>query len=86
MGIIIWLLIGLLTALVARYIVPSADPIGVWDALVLGLVGSLMGGFVATLVFEGGVQFATSGVAGSLVGSVAMLLVTRSGSDHVTTL
>ena len=48
MGIISWLLWGLFVGLIARAIRPGRQPIGCLWTIVLGIVGSLLGGFIAT--------------------------------------
>lgn len=77
MGIIIWLLIGLVAGVLARFLVPGRDPMGFAGTLVLGLVGSLVGGLLANLIFEGDVSLAAAGLVGSVVGAVIALLVYR---------
>lgn len=77
MGIIIWLLIGLVAGVVARFLVPGPDPMGFVGTLVLGLVGSLVGGLLANLVFEGDISLAAAGLIGSIAGAVIALLAYR---------
>lgn len=77
MGIIIWLLIGLVAGVIARFLVPGPDPMGFFGTMVLGLVGSLVGGLLANLIFEGDVSLAAAGLVGSVIGAVIALLVYR---------
>lgn len=72
MGIIAWLLVGLLAGALARLIVPGRDPMGLLATLVLGLVGSFVGGFLARVLFgdSDGV-----GLFGATVGAVIVLVV-----------
>ncbi len=72
--------IGLVAGFLARAIVPGADPMSVGETIVLGIVGSFVGGFLAWALFgtdfaEGGIQ--ASGIVGSIVGSIVALLVWR---------
>jgi uncharacterized membrane protein YeaQ/YmgE (transglycosylase-associated protein family) len=54
MGIIEWLVLGLLVGLIARAIIPGDDSIGLIATLAIGILGALVGGFIAELVgFEG---------------------------------
>lgn len=85
MGIIIWLLVGLVAGVIARFLVPGRDPMGFVGTLVLGLVGSLVGGFLANLIFEGDVDLAASGLLGSIVGAVIALLIYRAARGRVAT-
>lgn len=78
--LISFLIVGLIAGFVARAIVPGRDAMGVGATLVLGLVGSFIGGFLGYLLFNhdfenGGLQ--TSGIIGSIVGAVIALLVYR---------
>lgn len=82
MGIIIWLIVGLLAGLVARLLVPGPDPMGFLGTLALGLAGSLVGGFLANLVFHGNVDIEAAGIIGSIVGAVIVLLVYRAASSR----
>ena len=79
MSVIAWLLIGLVAGALARLIVPGRDPMGLLATMVLGLVGSLVGGFLARAVFND-----TNGVGlfGSVVGAVIVLLVWRMFVGH----
>lgn len=72
-----YVLIGLVVGLVARFIVPGRDPIGLLGTLLLGVVGAVIGGWLAGEVFA-----ETQGVdwiASILVAAVLLLLV-RAGS------
>ena len=54
MGIIAWIVLGLLAGLIARAIMPGDDSIGLIATLAIGILGALVGGFVAELLgFEG---------------------------------
>ncbi len=77
MGILIWLLVGLIAGFLARLLVPGDDPMGVGGTLVLGLVGSLIGGFLGALVFEGNLDISAAGIVGSVIGAIIALLIYR---------
>ena len=89
-GFILFLLvIGLVAGFIARAIVPGRDPMSIGETLVLGIVGSFIGGFIGWAIFgkdfdEGALQ--ASGIIGSIVGAVIALLVYRAvtGRRHVT--
>lgn len=72
MGFIAWLLVGLVAGLLARLIVPGRDPMGLLATLVLGLVGSVVGGFLAHVLFgdNNGV-----GLIGATIGAIIVLLI-----------
>jgi uncharacterized membrane protein YeaQ/YmgE (transglycosylase-associated protein family) len=76
--IITMLVIGAIAGYVARLLVPGPDPMGVVRTIVLGIVGSFVGGFLGYVLFdkdigEGALQ--VSGVIGSIIGAVIALLV-----------
>lgn len=78
--IISMLIIGAIAGFIARAIVPGPDPMGVGKTIVLGIVGSFIGGFIGYLLFnkdsnEGALQ--ASGIIGAIVGSVIALLIYR---------
>jgi uncharacterized membrane protein YeaQ/YmgE (transglycosylase-associated protein family) len=78
MGLIIWLVIGLIAGFVARALLPGADPMGFLGTLVLGLIGSLVGGFLGNLFFGGQLQITPAGIIGSIIGALVALLIYRS--------
>ena len=52
MGIISWAIWGLFVGLLARLLIPGRQPIGILWTILLGVVGSLIGGFLATEVLD----------------------------------
>ena len=50
-GFIWWIIIGLVAGSLARFFVPGRQPMGCLLTLGLGLVGSLVGGFISSLLF-----------------------------------
>lgn len=48
MGIIGWIVLGLLAGLIAKAIMPGAERVGLILTTVLGIAGALLGGFLAT--------------------------------------
>lgn len=80
MDIVVWLLVGLVAGVIARFLVPGRDPMGWLGTLVLGLVGSLIGGFLGELIGGGDGDVSPAGLLGSIVGAVIALLVYRAVS------
>ncbi|MGY6501280.1 MAG: GlsB/YeaQ/YmgE family stress response membrane protein [Acidimicrobiales bacterium] len=79
------LVIGLIAGALARFIVPGRDPLGCGGTILLGIVGSFVGGFLAYLLFdrnveEGAIQ--PSGLFGSIVGAIVALLIWRQVSGR----
>ncbi|MDT3440710.1 MULTISPECIES: GlsB/YeaQ/YmgE family stress response membrane protein [unclassified Pseudofrankia] len=78
--IISWIVLGLIAGAVARLLVPGPDPMGVPTTILLGVVGSFIGGFLGYVLFdkdlsEGALQ--PSGVIGSIIGAIILLLIYR---------
>ena len=76
--IITMIVIGIIAGYLARLLVPGRDPMGVVQTIVLGVVGSFVGGFLGYVLFdkdlaEGGLQ--PSGIVGSIIGAVIALLI-----------
>ena len=55
MGLISWVLFGLLAGLAAKLLMPGNDPGGCVITSLLGIAGALVGGFLATFLGFGGV-------------------------------
>lgn len=77
MDVIWFLLIGLIAGFVARALVPGPDPMGWLGTMVLGIVGSLVGGTLAALLFGGTLALSAAGIIGSIIGAIIVLLVWR---------
>ena len=78
-GLIIYLLIvGIIAGYLARLLVPGRDNIGFGRTVLLGIVGSFIGGFLGYVLMgkdmaDGAVQ--PSGIVGSILGAVLALVV-----------
>ena len=77
MDIIWWLLVGLIAGALARLLVPGRDPMGWVATLVLGLVGSVIGGLIGDLFTEGDQDLDPAGLLGSILGAIIALLIYR---------
>lgn len=52
MGIIAFLILGLLAGAIAKVIMPGDDPGGIIVTMLIGVVGALLGGFLAGLLLD----------------------------------
>lgn len=77
MGIIGWIIIGLIAGAIARWLMPGPDPMGWLGTIVLGIVGSLVGGTLLNLLFGGGLELSAAGILGSILGALIVLFVWR---------
>jgi uncharacterized membrane protein YeaQ/YmgE (transglycosylase-associated protein family) len=81
--IISLIIIGAIAGFIARALVPGKDPMGIGATIVLGIVGSFIGGLLGWLIFgkdldEGALQ--PSGIIGSIIGAVVALLIYRAAT------
>jgi len=76
-GLIAFLIIGLIAGFIARALVPGPDPMGWVGTMVLGIIGSFVGGTLAALLFGGTLDISASGLIGSVVGAIIVLLIWR---------
>lgn len=77
MGLILFLVVGLIAGFIARALVPGPDPMGWVGTMVLGIIGSFVGGTLAALLFGGTLDINASGIIGSVVGAIIVLLIWR---------
>jgi uncharacterized membrane protein YeaQ/YmgE (transglycosylase-associated protein family) len=56
MGIIAWIILGLVAGFVAKAILPGRDPGGLIVTTLLGVAGALVGGFVARALGWGDIR------------------------------
>ena len=78
-GILAWILVGLVAGVLAKIAMPGPDPGGVLLTIIIGIVGAVIGGFVMEN-FLGGPGVSGLNLASILVatlGSVTLLVVYR---------
>ena len=78
--IIVLLIVGFIVGALARLLMPGRDPIGVLGTIVLGIVGSFVGGFLQNLVEYHSLSvhsFHPVGLIGSIIGAWVLLLLLR---------
>jgi len=85
MGIIGWIVLGLLAGLLAKAIMPGAERLGIILTTVLGIVGALLGGFIATVLGFGDPVdefFDISTWLAAIVGALIILFAWNAISDR----
>jgi uncharacterized membrane protein YeaQ/YmgE (transglycosylase-associated protein family) len=79
LGLIISLIvIGLIAGALARLIVPGKQNMSIPMTILLGIIGSFVGGFLGYLIFHKDGQngfFQLSGIIGSVIGAIIVLLI-----------
>jgi uncharacterized membrane protein YeaQ/YmgE (transglycosylase-associated protein family) len=78
--ILLFLLLGIVAGAVARLLVPGRDPMGLLGTMILGIVGSFVGGFLANMLMERGNEtnlLDPAGLIGSIIGAVIALVAYR---------
>ena len=78
-AIVTWIIFGAIVGVIARFIMPGRDPMGWVGTIVLGIIGSFVGGFLAQLLFAGNASLPppTSGWIGSIIGALVVLAIYR---------
>jgi len=80
MGIIAFIVLGLLAGLIAKALLPGSDPGGLIVTTVIGVLGALLGGFLAAAFFDAHPLddfFDLSTWVTAIVGSIILLLLYR---------
>jgi uncharacterized membrane protein YeaQ/YmgE (transglycosylase-associated protein family) len=78
MGILSWVVLGLVAGLLAKLILPGRDAGGLIVTVIVGIVGGVIGGFVGTRLGWGSVSgFDLRSLGLAVAGAIVLLLVLR---------
>lgn len=79
MGILGWIVLGLVVGALAKAIMPGKDPGGIIITMVLGIVGALLGGWLSSALGFGGREgfFDLKTWIVALIGAVVLLAIYR---------
>jgi uncharacterized membrane protein YeaQ/YmgE (transglycosylase-associated protein family) len=70
------IIVGAIAGFLARAIVPGRDSMSIGATIVLGIVGSFVGGLLASLIGRGdGDLLRPSGLIGSIIGAIVALVI-----------
>ena len=76
MGILSWILFGLVVGIIAKLLMPGRDPGGFIITILLGIAGALLGGFIGRAMgFYGPDQ--SAGWLMSILGAIVLLVIYR---------
>jgi uncharacterized membrane protein YeaQ/YmgE (transglycosylase-associated protein family) len=91
MGIIAFIILGAIAGAIAKALLPGDDPGGFIITTIIGIVGALLGGFIAAALFDAHPLdefFDISTWLVAIVGSIVLLLIYRAvagrGHDRAT--
>jgi uncharacterized membrane protein YeaQ/YmgE (transglycosylase-associated protein family) len=89
MGIIAFLILGLLAGAIAKAIAPGEDPGGIFITMLIGVAGAIVGGFLASAIFGAhpldeffDISTWATAIIGSLVLLFAYRLIVRQGGHN----
>jgi uncharacterized membrane protein YeaQ/YmgE (transglycosylase-associated protein family) len=78
MGILSWILLGLIAGALAKFIMPGKDPGGCLVTIIIGMVGAVVAGFIGTMVGFGKVEsFDLGGILLATIGAIITLIIYR---------
>jgi uncharacterized membrane protein YeaQ/YmgE (transglycosylase-associated protein family) len=80
MGILGWIVLGLLAGAIAKAILPGDDPGGIIVTMIIGIVGAILGGFLAQVLFNVDTVdnfFDLSTWLTAIIGAIILLVIYR---------
>lgn len=78
MGILLWILFGLIAGALAKVLMPGEDPGGFLVTILIGIVGALLGGWLGTLLFGVGISgFNLPSFLVAIGGAILLLVIYR---------
>ena len=78
MGVIAWIVLGLIAGAIAKAIMPGRDPGGILVTMLIGIVGAFLGGFIGSLITGTGLTgFSIWSIVLAVVGALLLLWIYR---------
>ncbi len=85
MGILAWIVVGLIAGALAKLIMPGDDPGGIIVTILIGIVGAFVGGFVVNLLGGAGVSgFNIWSILVATLGAIILLAIYRLVAPRIT--
>ena len=85
MGILAWIVVGLIAGVLAKLIMPGDDPGGIIVTILIGIVGAFVGGFVVNLLGGAGVSgFNIWSILVATLGAIILLAIYRLVAPRMT--
>jgi len=76
MGILSWILLGLVAGALAKFIMPGKDPGGIIVTILIGIAGAVLGGFLGSFIGLGKIEsFDLGGIFIATAGAFLLLLI-----------
>lgn len=76
MGILSWVIFGLIAGIIAKWIMPGAYNMGIIMTIILGIVGAVVGGYISTFFSKGKVDgFNLSSFIVAVIGAIVVLFI-----------
>jgi uncharacterized membrane protein YeaQ/YmgE (transglycosylase-associated protein family) len=78
MGILSWIILGLIAGALGKWIMPGDDPGGIIVTILIGILGAVVGGFIGSLIGFGGISgFDFRSLIVAIVGALLCLFIYR---------
>jgi uncharacterized membrane protein YeaQ/YmgE (transglycosylase-associated protein family) len=78
MGILSWLVLGLVVGIIAKFLMPGRDPGGFVITIIIGIAGAFVGGFIGSRIGFGSVSgFDLRSILVAVGGAILLLLIYR---------
>lgn len=79
MGILGWIVLGLVAGAIAKLIMPGNDPGGLIVTILLGIIGAVIGGFIGKAIFGRGLEtfWNLQTWVAAIIGSLILLIIYR---------
>lgn len=75
MGILSWIVMGLIVGLLAKFIMPGKDPGGIFMTILIGIAGAFVGGYIGSFLGFGAVTGLNLGSILLATGGAVLLLI-----------